>query len=59
MNKFNELKDLEDVLGLEAKDIAQFKEQVLAEKAAENQPHKEVQRQKQQEYEKPGKIQDK
>ena len=47
----NELKDLEDVLGLEDKDIADVKEQILAEKEAEYQNQQEVQQQEQEDYE--------
>ena len=47
----NELKDLEDVLGLEDKDIAQVKEQILAEKKAEYQNQQEFQQQKHKDYE--------
>ena len=47
----NELKDLEDVLGLEDKHIAKIKQQILAEKEAEYQSRQEVQQQQQQEYE--------
>ncbi len=46
----NELKDLEDVLGLEDKDIARVKEQIMAEKEAEYRPQQEVQQQEQKEY---------
>ena len=47
----NELKDLEDVLGLEDKDIAQIQKKILAEKEAEYKNQQEVQQQEQEEYE--------
>ena len=47
----NELQDLEDVLGLEDRDIAEVQEQILAEKEAEYQRQQEVQQQEQEEYE--------
>ncbi len=47
----NELKDLEDVLGLEDKDIEQVKEPILAKKKAEDRRQQEVQQQEQEEYE--------
>ena len=46
----NELKELEDVLGLEDKDIAQIQQQILAEKEAEYQPQPEIQQPEQEEY---------
>ena len=47
----NELQDLEDVLGLEDKDITQIQQQILAEKEAEYKNQQEVQQQEQEEYE--------
>ncbi|MDJ0742045.1 MAG: caspase family protein [Xenococcaceae cyanobacterium MO_167.B27] len=47
----NELQDLEDVLGLEDKDIAEVKEPILAKKEAEYQHQQELQQQEQEEYE--------
>ena len=46
----NELQDLQDVLGLEDKDITQVKEQILAEKEAAYQNQREIQRQEQEDY---------
>ncbi len=49
--QLNHLKDLEDLLGLEAQDLAQVKEQILAKKEAEYQRQQEVQQQEQEEDE--------
>ena len=48
----NELQDLQDVLGLEDRDIAKDKQQILAEKEAEHQHQQDTQRKEQEEYNK-------
>ena len=45
-----DLQDLQDVVGLEDKDIAQVKQQILAEKEAKHQHQQGTQRQEQEEY---------
>ena len=47
----NELKDLEDVLGLEDQDIAKIKREIIAEKEAQYQSRQEFQQQEREEYE--------